>query len=120
MLTVKCCLYCSENRFSSVNYGVFSTKLRSLEKRILIWKTLSSTSENKPSLAEFAEDISRMVAEKHYHWIVNEAENDSEMESDLELTEEGSTMEVVTNISDMNQVCMFMSGATLNGVVDAT
>ena len=83
-------------------------------------KNLNSTSENKPSLAEFSEDISRMVAEKHYHWIVNEAERDSEMESDLELTEEGSTMEVAATISDMNQVCMFMSGATLNGVVDAT
>ena len=52
-------------------------------------KNWNSTSENKPSLAEFSEDISRMVAEKHYHWIVNEAEKDSEMESDLELTEEG-------------------------------
>ena len=40
MLTVKYCLYCSENRFSSVGYGVFSTKLRSLEKRVLVRKTL--------------------------------------------------------------------------------
>ena len=76
-------------------------------------KNWNSTSENKPSLAEFSEDISRMLAEKQYHWIVNEVKEDSGMESKLELTGEESTMELGTNSSDMNQVCMFKSGATL-------
>ena len=55
-------------------------------------KNWNSTSENKPSLAEFSEDISRMLAEKQYHWIVNEVKEDSGMESKLELTGEESTM----------------------------
>ena len=44
MLTVKYCLYSSENSFSSVSYGVFSTKLQSLEKGILVWKTFRKAS----------------------------------------------------------------------------
>jgi len=66
-------------------------------------KNWNSAGENKPSLAEFSEDISRMLAEKQYHWILNEAKDDSGMESELELTGEESTMEVSTNISDVNQ-----------------
>jgi len=60
-------------------------------------KNWYSTSENKPSLAEFSEDISRMLAEKHYHCIVNKVKEESAMESDLKLTGEESTMEVGTN-----------------------
>jgi len=54
-----------------------------------------------------------MLAEKQYHWILNEAKEDSEIESEPELTGEKSTVEVGTNNSDMNQVCTFKSGATL-------
>ena len=68
-------------------------------------KNWNSTSENKPSLVEFSEDISRMLAEKQYHWILNESKEDLAMESDLELTGEESTMEVSANSSDINQVC---------------
>ena len=64
-------------------------------------KNWNSSSENKPSLAEFSEDITRMLAEKQYHWILNEAEEDSGMDSELELTGEKSTVEVGTNSSDM-------------------
>ena len=61
-----------------------------------------------------------MLAEKQYHWIVNEVKEESEMESGLELTEEESAREVGTNSSDINQVCIFKSGASLkvNGIVD--
>ena len=76
-------------------------------------KNWNSTSENKPSLAEFSEDISRMLAEKQYHWILNEVKEDSGMESELELSREESTMELGKNSSNMNQVCTFKSGATL-------
>ena len=73
-------------------------------------KNWNSTSENKPSLAEFSEDISRMLAEKLYRWIVNEEKKDSGMKSDLELTGEESTMEVGKNSSGKNQpVCTFKS-----------
>ena len=75
-------------------------------------KNWNSTTERKPSLAEFSEDISRMLAEKQYHWLVNEAKEESEMESGLELTGEESTMEVDKNSSDVNQVCTFKSVAT--------
>lgn len=83
-------------------------------------KNWNSTTENKPSLAEFSEDISRMLAEKQYHWIVDEAKKDSKMESEVELTEEESAREVDKNSSDINQVCTFKSGASLkvNGIVD--
>ena len=83
-------------------------------------KNWISTSESKPSLSEFSEDISRMLAEKQYNWIVDEAKKDSEMESELELTEEESARKVATSSSDMNQVCTFKSGASLkvNGIVD--
>lgn len=57
-------------------------------------KNWNSTSENKPSLAEWSEDISRMLAEKQYCWILNEAKEDNETGSELELTGEKSTMEV--------------------------
>jgi hypothetical protein len=76
-------------------------------------KNWNSSSENKPSLAEFSEDISRMLAEKQYHWILNEVKEDSGMESELELSREESTMELGKNSSNMNQVCTFKSGATL-------
>ena len=76
-------------------------------------KNWNPTSENKPSLAEFSEDISRMLAEKQYHWILNEVKEDLGMESDLQLTGEESTMEVDANSSDIDQVCTFKSGATL-------
>ena len=72
-------------------------------------KNWNSTSENKPSLAEFSEDISRMLAEKQYRWIVNEEKEESGMESDLELTGEESTMEVGKISSGMNQVCTLKS-----------
>ena len=69
-------------------------------------KNWNSTSENKPSLAEFSEDISRMLAEKQYHWIVNEAKEDTEMESEVELSgEESAAVEVGKNSPNMNQVC---------------
>ena len=64
-------------------------------------------------MAEFSEDISRMLAEKQYHWILNEVKEDLGMESDLQLTGEESTMEVDANSSDIDQVCTFKSGATL-------
>ena len=76
-------------------------------------KNWNSTIENKTSLAEFSEDISRMLAEKHYYWIVNEVKEDLAMESDLELTGEESAMEEGTNSSEMNQVCTSQSGAIL-------
>ena len=76
-------------------------------------KNWNSTSENKPSLAEFSEDISRMVAEKQYHWIVSEVKEDSEVKSDLELIAEESTMKLGTNNSNINQVCTFKCGVTL-------
>ena len=76
-------------------------------------KNWNSTSENKPSLAEFSEDISRMLAENQYHWIFNEAKEDSGKESALELTGEESTIEVDKSSSDMNQVCRFKSGRRL-------
>jgi len=76
-------------------------------------KDWNSTTENKP----FSEEISKMLAEKQYHWIFNKGK---EMESELELTEKGSAREVGPNRTDMNQVCTFKSGATLkvNGIVD--
>ena len=67
-------------------------------------KNWASATENKPSWAEFSEDISRMLAENQYLWIVDEAKKDSKMESELELTEEESAREVDKNSSDMNQV----------------
>ena len=76
-------------------------------------KNWNSTSESKASLAEFSEDISRMLAEKQYHWIVNEVKEDSQVISELELTGEESTMEVDTNSYVMNQVRMFRPGATV-------
>lgn len=76
-------------------------------------KNWSSTSKHKPSLAEFSEDISRMLAENQYQWILHEAKEDSKMESELEPTEEESTMEVDKNSSGMNQVCRFKSRVTL-------
>ena len=57
-------------------------------------KNWNSTSENKPSLAELSEDISRMLAEKQYRWILNEAREENETGSELELTGEKSTMEM--------------------------
>ena len=76
-------------------------------------KNWNSTGKNKPSLAEFSEDISRMLVENQYHWILNEAKEDSGMESELGLTGEESTTEVEKNSSDMNEVCRFKYGATL-------
>lgn len=67
-------------------------------------KNWASATENKPSWAEFSEDISRMLAENQYLWIVDEAKKDSKMESELELTEEESAREVDKNSSDLNQV----------------
>ena len=61
MRTVKYCLLCSENRVSSVNFGVFSTKLRSLEKRILVWKTFVLQIQGK--------DIER-VTKFNYLWVI--------------------------------------------------
>ena len=84
-------------------------------------KNWNSTSENKPSLAEFSEDISRMLAEKQYDWIVDETKKDSEMESELELTEAEPVRKVDKNSSDMNQVCTRCKSAAslkLNGIVD--
>ena len=75
-------------------------------------KNWNSTTESKPSLAEFSEDVSKMLAEKQYRWIVNEVKEESEMEPGLELTEEESTMEMDKNSSNMNQVCTFKSVAT--------
>ena len=68
-------------------------------------KNWNSTSESKASLAEFTKDISRMLAEKQYHWIVNELK-------ELELTGEESTVKVNTSSYVMNQVRMFKPGAT--------
>ena len=76
-------------------------------------KNWTSTSESKASLAEFSEDIARMLAEKQYHWIVSEEKEHSEGISEPELTGEESTVEVDTNIFVMNQVRMFNLGATL-------
>ena len=76
-------------------------------------KNWNSTNEKKASLAEFSEDISRMLAEKQYHWIVSEGKEHSEGVSELELTGEESTMEVNTNSYVMNQVRMFKPRATL-------
>ena len=64
-------------------------------------------------MAEFSEDISRMLAVKQYHWLVNKVKEDSEVISELELTGEESMMEVDTNSCVMNQVRMFKPGATL-------
>ena len=72
-------------------------------------KNWNSTSENKPSLAEYSEDISRILAVKQYHWIVNEEKEESGMESDLELSGEESTLEVGEISSSMNQVCTLKS-----------
>ena len=72
-------------------------------------KNWNSTSENKPSLAEYSEDISRILAEKQYHWIVNEEKEESGMESDLELSAEESTLEVGEISSSMNQFCTLKS-----------
>ena len=77
-------------------------------------KNWNSTGKNKPSLAEFSENISRMLAEKHYQCIANEVKEESAMESYLELTGEEATMEVGTNSSEINQVC------TLQGIVAGT
>ena len=50
-------------------------------------KNWNSTSNNKPSLAEFSEDISRMLVENQYNWILNETKEDSGMESELARTD---------------------------------
>ena len=50
-------------------------------------KNWNSTGENKPSMSEFSKDISRMFAEKRYHWI-REGKKDSAMESEEELESE--------------------------------
>ena len=76
-------------------------------------KNWNSTSERKASLVEFSEDISRMLAETQYHWLVNEIKGHADVISELELTGEESTVEVNTNSYVMNQVCMFKPGATL-------
>ena len=76
-------------------------------------KNWNSTSGSKAILAEFSEDISRMLAVKQYHWLVNKVKEDSEVISELELTGEESMMEVDTNSCVMNQVRMFKPGATL-------
>ena len=76
-------------------------------------KNWNSTSGSKAILAEFSEDISRMLAVKQYHWIVNKVKEDSEVVSELELTGEESTMELDTNSYVMTQVRMFKPGTTL-------
>ena len=76
-------------------------------------KNWNSTSESKASLVEYSGDISRMLAEKQYHWIVSEVKEHSEVISELELTGEESTMDVNTNSYVMNQVRMFKPGVTL-------
>ena len=75
-------------------------------------KNWNSTSESKTSLAEFSEDISRMLAEKQYHWIVSEVKEHSEVMSELQLTGEELTVDVDTNSYLMNQVRVFKPGAT--------
>ena len=76
-------------------------------------KNWNSTRERKASLVEFSEDISRMLAVKQYHWIVNKVKEDSEVIPELELTGEESTMEVDTNSYVLNQVRMFKPEASL-------
>ena len=76
-------------------------------------KNWNSTSESKASLAEFSEEIARMLAEKQYHWMVSEEKEHSEGISELELTGEESTVEVITNSHVVNQVRMSKPGATL-------
>ena len=76
-------------------------------------KNWNSASERKASLAEFSEDISRMLAEKQYHWLVNEVKEHSEVTSELELTGEESTMEGNANSYVMNEVRMFKPGVPL-------
>ena len=75
-------------------------------------KNWNSTSESKAILAEFSEDISRMLAVKQYHWIVSEVKEHSEVMSELQLTGEELTVDVDTNSYLMNQVRVFKPGAT--------
>ena len=76
-------------------------------------KSWNPTSERKASLEEFSEDISRMLAERQYHWIFSEVKEHSEGMSELELTGEESTVEVNANSYLMNEVRMFKPVATL-------
>ena len=75
-------------------------------------KNWNSMSESEASLAEYSGDISRMLAEKQYHWIVSEVKEHSEVMSELQLTGEELTVYVDTNSYLMNQVRMFKPGAT--------
>ena len=75
-------------------------------------KNWNSTSESEASLAEYSGDISRMLAEKQYHWIVSEVKEHSEVMSELQLTGEELTVDVDTNSYLMNQVRIFKPGAT--------
>jgi len=62
----------------------------------------NSTKENKPSLTEFSEDISRMLAEKQYDWILDEAKKNTEMNEELD----ESLTAVERKRSNTKQVCL--------------
>ena len=75
-------------------------------------KNWNSTGENKPSLSEFCQDVSRMFAEKQYHWIHNKAKEDPEPDPEEDLSREEPDLKSTTDLvfqdrhhSYMNQVC---------------
>lgn len=69
----------------------------------------NSTGENRLSLSEFSEDISRIFAEKQYFWILS-MESESERELSGEESKVKSTMHLDAedkSSSQINQVCSF-------------
>ena len=73
----------------------------------------TSTSENMPHLSlEFSTDLSRMFAEKQYHWIRNKAKEDTEEDLSKEEPKVKSTVDLDVgdrHTSHVNQVCTFVA-----------
>ena len=73
-------------------------------------KNWTPSSDNRPSLSEFSIDVSRIFAEKQYHWVLNKAKEDTEDNLSIEQPKVKSTVELDfedSHFSLANQVCTF-------------